>query len=81
MTAAFASILGGLKDVMFGRLTLYAILNLVVALAVTGAAAAASSRRCFMGSIPFQHVDDSRQAGGQTIQIGIVIAGVQIGIV
>ena len=41
MTAAFASILGGLKDVMFGRLTLYAILNLVVALAVTGAAAAA----------------------------------------
>ncbi len=44
MTNAFAAILGGLKDVIFGRLTLFAIGNLVVAVAVTGSAAAAIIR-------------------------------------
>jgi CysZ protein len=34
MMHAFAAILGGLKDVIFGRLTLFAILNLVIALAI-----------------------------------------------
>ena len=44
MTHAFAAILGGLKDVIFGRLTLFAIGNLIVAVAITGSAAAAIIR-------------------------------------
>jgi uncharacterized protein involved in cysteine biosynthesis len=44
VTHAFAAILGGLKDVIFGRLTLFAICNLIVAVAITGAAAAAIIR-------------------------------------
>lgn len=44
MTSAFAAILGGLKDVIFGRLTLFAICNLVIAVAITGSAAAAIIR-------------------------------------
>lgn len=39
MTNAFAAILGGLKDVIFGRLTLFALLNLVVAIAITATSA------------------------------------------
>lgn len=39
MTNAFAAILGGLKDVIFGRLTWLALLNLVVALTLTIATA------------------------------------------
>lgn len=39
MIHAFAAILGGLKDVVFGRLTLFAICNLVVAVAITATAA------------------------------------------
>lgn len=39
MTYAFAAILGGLKDVIFGRLTLFAICNLIVAVAITATAA------------------------------------------
>jgi len=35
MTKAFAAILGGLKDVIFGRLTWLALANLIVAAAVT----------------------------------------------
>lgn len=35
MIKAFAAILGGLKDVIFGRLTLFAIANLIVALTIT----------------------------------------------
>jgi uncharacterized protein involved in cysteine biosynthesis len=35
MTHAFAAILGGLKDVIFGRLTLLALVNLIVALTLT----------------------------------------------
>ncbi len=35
MTIAFAAILGGLKDVIFGRLTLFAIVNLVIAATIT----------------------------------------------
>lgn len=35
MTSAFAAILGGLKDVIFGRLTWLALINLVVAVTVT----------------------------------------------
>jgi uncharacterized protein involved in cysteine biosynthesis len=42
MTKAFAAILGGLKDVIFGRLTLFAILNLVIAGAITYFAAYAA---------------------------------------
>ncbi len=41
MTRAVAAILGGLKDVIFGRLTLFAIANLVVALTITVFAARA----------------------------------------
>lgn len=41
MTKAFAAILGGLKDVIFGRLTLFAIANLVVAATITVFAARA----------------------------------------
>ncbi len=44
MTNAFAAILGGLKDVIFGRLTLLALLNLVVALTLTIGAATAIIR-------------------------------------
>ncbi len=39
MINAFAAILGGLKDVVFGRLTLFAICNLVVAVAITATTA------------------------------------------
>lgn len=39
MIHAFAAILGGLKDVIFGRLTLFAICNLIVAVAITATAA------------------------------------------
>ena len=35
MTRAMAAILGGLKDVIFGRLTLFALANLIVALTIT----------------------------------------------
>jgi CysZ protein len=35
MTNAFAAILGGLKDVIFGRLTWLALINLVVAVTIT----------------------------------------------
>ncbi len=35
MTKAFAAILGGIKDVVFGRLTLFALANLIVAGAIT----------------------------------------------
>lgn len=35
MTRAFAAILGGLKDVIFGRLTLFAIVNLIIAATIT----------------------------------------------
>jgi uncharacterized protein involved in cysteine biosynthesis len=41
VTKAFAAILGGLKDVIFGRLTLFAILNLVIAATITVFAARA----------------------------------------
>ncbi|GIK47739.1 MAG: hypothetical protein BroJett013_04360 [Alphaproteobacteria bacterium] len=44
MTRTFAAILGGLKDVVFGRLTWLAILNLIVALTLTIAAATALIR-------------------------------------
>lgn len=44
MTRTLAAILGGLKDVAFGRLTLLALLNLAVALALTLGAAAAIIR-------------------------------------
>lgn len=44
MTRTLAAILGGLKDVAFGRLTLLALLNLAVALALTLGAAAAVIR-------------------------------------
>lgn len=44
MTNAFAAILGGLKDVIFGRLTWLALLNLVVALTITISAATAIIR-------------------------------------
>jgi CysZ protein len=44
MIHAFAAILGGLKDVIFGRLTLLALLNLLVAVTLTGAAAFAIIR-------------------------------------
>jgi uncharacterized protein involved in cysteine biosynthesis len=44
MTHAFAAILGGLKDVIFGRLTLLALANLVVAATVTALAAGALIR-------------------------------------
>ncbi len=39
MNKAFAAILGGLKDVIFGRLTLFAIGNFIVAVAITATAA------------------------------------------
>lgn len=39
MHHAFAAILGGLKDVIFGRLTLFAICNLIVAIAITATSA------------------------------------------
>jgi len=39
VTQAFAAILGGLKDVVFGRLTLFAIGNFIVAVAITATAA------------------------------------------
>jgi uncharacterized protein involved in cysteine biosynthesis len=42
MTKAFAAILGGLKDVIFGRLTLFAIANLVIAGTITYFAAYAA---------------------------------------
>ncbi len=35
MNAAFAAILGGLKDVIFGRLTWLALINLIVAVTIT----------------------------------------------
>ncbi len=41
MTKAFAAILAGLKDVIFGRLTLLALLNLVIAVTLTVLAAGA----------------------------------------
>lgn len=41
MTRAMAAILGGLKDVIFGRLTLFALANLIVALTITVFAARA----------------------------------------
>lgn len=41
MGRAFAAILGGLKDVVFGRLTLLALLNLVIAVTLTLLAAGA----------------------------------------
>jgi CysZ protein len=41
MTQAFVAILGGLKDVIFGRLTLLALLNLAVAVTLTVVAAGA----------------------------------------
>lgn len=41
MTRAMAAILGGLKDVIFGRLTLFALANLVVAATITVFAARA----------------------------------------
>lgn len=41
MTRAMAAILGGLKDVIFGRLTLLALLNLAIAVALTVFAAGA----------------------------------------
>lgn len=44
MTHAFAAILGGLKDVIFGRLTLFAICNFIVAIAITASAATALIR-------------------------------------
>jgi CysZ protein len=44
MTKAFAAILGGLKDVIFGRLTGLAILNLVIAVTLTALAAGALIR-------------------------------------
>lgn len=39
MGQAFAAIMGGLKDVIFGRLTLFALLNLAIALTLTISAA------------------------------------------
>ena len=39
MIHAFAAILGGLKDVVFGRLTLFALCNLIVAVAITATSA------------------------------------------
>ncbi len=39
MTHAFSAILGGLRDVIFGRLTVFAIINLVIALAIAITAA------------------------------------------
>lgn len=42
MTKAFAAILGGLKDVIFGRLTLFALANLFVAGTITFFAARAA---------------------------------------
>lgn len=44
MTRAFAAIAGGLKDVVFGRLTLMALLNLAVAATLTVLAAGAVIR-------------------------------------
>lgn len=44
MTKAFAAILGGLKDVIFGRLTGLAILNLIIAATLTALAAGALIR-------------------------------------
>lgn len=44
MTKTFAAILGGLKDVIFGRLTLFAIICLVVAATLTTIAATALIR-------------------------------------
>ena len=44
MTKAFAAIAGGLKDVLFGRLTLMALLNLIVAVTLTVLAAGAVIR-------------------------------------
>lgn len=41
MTKAFAAILGGLKDVIFGRLTLLALLNFAIAVTLTVLAAGA----------------------------------------
>jgi len=41
MRKAFTAILGGLKDVIFGRLTLFAIINLVIAATITVFAARA----------------------------------------
>jgi len=35
MTHAFTAILGGLKDVIFGRLTWLALINLIVAVTIT----------------------------------------------
>ncbi|MGQ0532930.1 MAG: EI24 domain-containing protein [Caulobacteraceae bacterium] len=42
MTKAFAAILGGMKDVVFGRLTLFAIANLLIAGTITFFAAHAA---------------------------------------
>jgi uncharacterized protein involved in cysteine biosynthesis len=44
MTKAFAAILAALKDVIFGRLTWLALINLLLAGAVTGSAAAGAIR-------------------------------------
>lgn len=41
MTRAMTAILGGLKDVIFGRLTLFALINLVIAVTITFSAATA----------------------------------------
>ena len=39
MTRAVGAVVGGIRDVVFGQLTLFALLNLVLALALTGGAA------------------------------------------
>lgn len=44
MSRAISAMLGGVKDVVFGRLTLLAILNLILAFALTGGAAFAVIR-------------------------------------
>ncbi|PKP80928.1 MAG: hypothetical protein CVT79_12995 [Alphaproteobacteria bacterium HGW-Alphaproteobacteria-18] len=44
MTRAISAILGGVRDVAFGRLTLFAVFNLVLALALTGGSAFAIIR-------------------------------------
>ncbi len=44
MTRAASAILSGIKDVISGRLTLFAVLNLILALALTGSAAFAIIR-------------------------------------